>query len=66
MPDRRGGSCFASANLLFSGEDQGVRAPNPEIPRGSVALVAVNNKEMGNIAVTGWKTPTIDLETAFV
>jgi hypothetical protein len=34
------------AALLFSGIAQGVRAPNPEIPGGYVALVAANNKEV--------------------
>jgi hypothetical protein len=30
------------ANLLFSGVAQGIRAPNPEIPGGHIALIAAN------------------------
>jgi hypothetical protein len=31
------------AGLLFSGVAQGIRAPNPEIPGGHIALIATNN-----------------------
>jgi hypothetical protein len=34
------------ANLLFSGVAQGVRAPNPEIPGGHIALIATNDNEV--------------------
>jgi hypothetical protein len=34
------------ANLLFSGVDQGVRAPNAEILGGYIALIATNNSEV--------------------
>jgi hypothetical protein len=35
-----------SANLLFSGDLQGVRSADPEIPGGFIALVATNDNEM--------------------
>jgi hypothetical protein len=34
------------ANLLFSGDAQGIRPPNPEIQGGSIELVAISNNKV--------------------